>query len=83
MLQNFYNTAFFRKNGAPKFVRVYYDKRFTIDQYTAIFTKTGGGCWGANWTEAGLRYVANGRTKTAAYSQWRRHIRPLSAMYSA
>ena len=43
----------------------------------------GGGCWAANWTEAGLQYVAKGRTKTAAYSQWRRHIKPLSALYSA
>lgn len=40
MLQNFYNTEFFRKDGAPKFVRVYYDKRFSIEPYTAIFTKT-------------------------------------------
>lgn len=40
MLQNFYNTSFFNKDGSPKFVRVYYDKRFSIDPYTAIFTKT-------------------------------------------
>ena len=40
MLQNFYNTTFFHKDGSPKFVRVYYDKRYTIDAYTAIFTKT-------------------------------------------
>ena len=40
MLQNFYNTTFFHKDGAPKFVRVYYDKRFSIDPYTAVFTKT-------------------------------------------
>lgn len=31
MLQNFYNTTFFHKDGSPKFVRVYYDKRFTVD----------------------------------------------------
>lgn len=40
MLQNFYNTTFFNKDGAPKFARVYYDKRYPIDAYTAIFTKT-------------------------------------------
>ena len=40
MLQNFYNTTFFHKDGSPKFVRVYYDKHFSIDPYTAIFTKT-------------------------------------------
>lgn len=40
MLQNFYNTVFFHKDGSPKFVRVYFDKRFTIDAYAAIFTKT-------------------------------------------
>lgn len=40
MLQNFYNTTFFNQDGSPKFVRVYYDKRFTVDPYTAIFTKT-------------------------------------------
>lgn len=40
MLQNFYNTTFFHKDGSPKFVRVYYDKRFSIDPYTAIFIKT-------------------------------------------
>lgn len=40
MLQNFYNTTFFNNDGHPKFVRVYYDKRFGIDPYTAIFTKT-------------------------------------------
>ena len=40
MLQNFYNTKFFNRDGSPKFVRVYYDKRFSIDPYTAIFTKT-------------------------------------------
>ena len=40
MLQNFYNTTFFNRDGSPKFVRVYYDKRYTIDAYTAIFTKT-------------------------------------------
>ena len=40
MLQNFYNTTFFSQDGSPKFVRVYYDKRFSIDPYTAIFTKT-------------------------------------------
>ena len=40
MLQNFYNTTFFNKDGSPKFVRVYYDKHFSIDPYTAIFTKT-------------------------------------------
>ena len=40
MLQNFYNTTFFNKDGSPKFVRVYYDKRFSLDPYTAVFTKT-------------------------------------------
>ena len=40
MLQNFYNTSFFNGDGSPKFVRVYYDKRYLIDAYTAIFTKT-------------------------------------------
>lgn len=40
MLQNFYNTTFFNQDGSPKFVRVYYDKRYIIDAYTAIFTKT-------------------------------------------
>lgn len=40
MLKNFYNTSFFNGDGSPKFVRVYYDKRYVIDAYTAIFTKT-------------------------------------------
>lgn len=40
MLQNSYNTKFFNRDKSPKFVRVYYDKRFTIEPYTAVFTKT-------------------------------------------
>ena len=40
MLKNSYNTTFFHKDGSPKFVRVYYDKSYIIDPYTAVFTKT-------------------------------------------
>ena len=37
-----------------------------------------GGVWHANWTESGLRYVASGRSRSAANAQWRRHIIPLT-----
>ena len=39
---------------------------------------SGGGCWTANWSEEGLRYVANGRSRNAAMAQWRKYIIPLT-----
>ena len=37
-----------------------------------------GGPWCAPFTDSGLRYVSNARSLSAAMSQWRRHIAPLS-----
>ena len=37
-----------------------------------------GGGWLAKWTGDGLRYVASGRSRSAAMAQWRKHIIPLA-----
>lgn len=33
-----------------------------------------GGLWVSRATEKGVRYVAHGKSRSAAYSQWRKHI---------
>ena len=35
-----------------------------------------GGGWLAKWTGDGLRYVASGRSRNAAMTQWRKYIVP-------
>lgn len=34
------DSAYFHNDGTPKHIKIYYDKRFPNDCYTAIFTKT-------------------------------------------
>lgn len=33
-----------------------------------------GGVWCSGWNESGIKYVAKGRTRSAAMAQWKRNI---------
>lgn len=61
-----------------KFYIVYVDgKSYQFQSAIPADAEIHGGTWVAPWTEAGLMYVASGRSRAAANAQWRRHIIPI------
>ena len=53
------NPQYFRGDGSPRFVRVYYDRRCEFEPYTAIFTRTADLLDGWRRLALGIGYYGN------------------------